>query len=120
MENDDENKPINYENINEEELENFVKISKKVVNLEAFPFRSSSPNFYIKDEGVDACEKRFANCLVKSTTEVSMLSARIIIWRILKYIDSNKKTKFDQCSYLEGSTEHGNHQSLMCFQKIME
>lgn len=93
LENDDENKPINYENINEKELENFVKISKKVVNLEAFPFRSSSPNFYIKDEDVDACEKRFANCLVKSTTDVSMLSARIIIWRILKYIDSNKKNK---------------------------
>lgn len=89
LKNDDENKPKNDKNINIEDLNNFVKISKKVVNLEAFPFRSSTPNFAINDEDVDACEKRFANCLVKSNSNVSKLSARIIIWKILEYLNSD-------------------------------
>ena len=91
LEENDDKKPTNEKNINIEDLNNFVEISKKVVNLEAFPFRSSTPNFAINDEDVDACEKRFANCLVKSTSNVSMLSARIIIWKILEYLNSNGK-----------------------------
>lgn len=91
LKNDDENKPKNDKNIKKEDLKNFVEISKKVVNLEAFPFRSSTPNFAINDEAVDACEKRFANCLVKSTSNVSKLSARIIIWKILEYLNSDGK-----------------------------
>ena len=91
LEENDDKKPTNEENINIEDLNNFVEISKKVVNLEAFPFRSSTPNFAINDEDVDACEKRFANCLVKSTSNVSKLSARIIIWKILEYLNSDGK-----------------------------
>lgn len=89
MKNDDENKPKNDKNIKKEDLKNFVEMSKKIVNLEAFPFRSSTPNFAINDEDVDACEKRFANCLVKSNSNVSKLSARIIIWKILEYLNSD-------------------------------
>ena len=93
LKNDDENKPKNDKNIKKEDLKNFVEMSKKIVNLEAFPFRSSTPNFAINDEDVDACEKRFANCLVKSNSNVSKLSARIIIWRILEYLNSDEKDK---------------------------
>lgn len=89
LKNDDENKQKNDKNIKKEDLKNFVEISKKVVNLEAFPFRSSTPNFAINDDDVDACEKRFANCLVKSNSNVSKLSARIIIWKILEYLNSD-------------------------------
>lgn len=64
----------------------YKEISKKIVNLEAFPFRSSSPNFARKT--TKDYENRFANCLVKSTSKVSMLSARIIIWKILEYINN--------------------------------
>lgn len=66
----------------------YKEISKKIVNLEAFPFRSSSPNFARKT--TKDYETRFANCLVKSTSKVSMLSARIIIWKILEYINNPK------------------------------
>lgn len=66
----------------------YKEISKKIVNLEAFPFRSSSPNFARKT--TKDYENRFANCLVKSTSKVSMLSARIIIWKILEYINNPK------------------------------
>lgn len=86
-ENDDK-KPTNEENINIEDLKNFVEKSKNIVNLEAFPFRSSSPNFARKT--TKDYENRFANCLVKSTSKVSMLSARIIIWKILEYINNPK------------------------------
>lgn len=69
----------------------YKEISKKIVNLEAFPFRSSSPNFARKT--TKDYENRFANCLVKSTSKVIMLSARIIIWKILDYINSDEKYK---------------------------
>ena len=87
LKNDDENKQKNYKNIKKEDLENFVNISKKIVNLEAFPFRSSTPNFAIDE---DNAKDRFANCLVNSNSNVSMLSARIIIWKILEYIVNPK------------------------------
>lgn len=88
LEENDDKKPTNEENINIEDLNNFVEISKKVVNLEAFPFRSSTPGFAIKEKNAG---NRFANCLVNSTSNVSMLSARIIIWKILEYLNSNGK-----------------------------
>ncbi|MBS5966790.1 MAG: hypothetical protein KIA06_04915 [Finegoldia magna] len=88
LEENDDKKPTNEENINIEDLKNFVKISKKIVNLEAFPFRSSSPQFAKK--GNKNAGKRFANCLVKSNSKVSMLSSRIIIWKILEYINNPK------------------------------
>ncbi|MEQ3280469.1 hypothetical protein AAA072_00765 [Finegoldia magna] len=88
LEENDDKKPTNEENINIEDLNNFVEISKKVVNLEAFPFRSSTPGFAIKEKNAG---NRFANCMVNSTSNVSMLSARIIIWKILEYLNSNGK-----------------------------
>ena len=76
---------------NNENSIDYKGISKKIVNLEAFPFRSSSPGFARKT--TKDYENRFANCLVKSTSKVIMLSARIIIWKILDYINSDKKDK---------------------------
>ncbi|MDD6905491.1 MAG: hypothetical protein PUI98_01465 [Finegoldia magna] len=87
LKNDDENKPKNDKNIKKEDLKNFVEMSKKIVNLEAFPFRSSTPNFAIDE---DNAKDRFANCLVNSNSNVSMLSARIVIWKILEYIINPK------------------------------
>lgn len=88
LENDRLNKQIKEEKeVNKESLKYFVEISKKIVNLEAFPFRSSTPGFAIKEENAG---NRFANCLVNSTSNVSMLSARIIIWKILEYINNPK------------------------------
>lgn len=88
-ENDDLNKQIKEEKeVNKESLTYFVERLKNIVNLEAFPFRSSTPNFAIDE---DNAKDRFANCLVNSTSNVSMLSARIIIWKILEYLNSNGK-----------------------------
>lgn len=86
-ENDDK-KPTNEEKeVNKESLTYFVERLKNIVNLEAFPFRSSTPNFAIDE---DNAKDRFANCLVNSNSNVSMLSARIIIWKILEYIVNPK------------------------------
>ncbi|WP_276767547.1 hypothetical protein [Gemella morbillorum] len=66
-----------------EELDNLTdlkKMSELIVNLEAYPFRSQRPNFGF----------------VSSKTDVSMLSSRIIIWRIVKYLigkESNSNSK---------------------------
>lgn len=83
------NKQIKNEN-EESNKESFdlIKISKKIVDLEAFPFRSSKPNFAKK--GNKDADNRFANCLVNSNSKVSMLSSRIIIWKILEYINNPK------------------------------
>ena len=91
--NNSENYDTNKQAKNENEESNkksldFIKISKKIVDLEAFPFRSSSPKFAKK--GNKNAGKRFANCLVKSKSNVSMLSSRIIIWKILEYINNPK------------------------------
>ena len=87
-ENDDLNKQIKEEKeVNKESLTYFVERLKNIVNLEAFPFRSSTPNFAIDE---DNAKDRFANCLVNSNSNVSMLSARIIIWKILEYINNPK------------------------------
>lgn len=91
LENDGLNKQIKEEKeVNKESLKYFVEISKNIVNLEAFPFRSSTPGFAIKEENAG---NRFANCMVNSTSNVSKLSARIIIWRILEYLNSDEKDK---------------------------
>ncbi|MDU5201132.1 hypothetical protein [Finegoldia magna] len=88
LENDGLNKQIKEEKeVNKESLKYFVEISKNIVNLEAFPFRSSTPGFAIKEENAG---NRFANCMVNSNSNVSMLSARIIIWKILEYIVNPK------------------------------
>lgn len=44
------------------------KVSKKIANLESYPFRSSNPNYN----------------LARVKSDVNMFSARIIIWRIVK------------------------------------
>ncbi|MDU4731109.1 hypothetical protein [Finegoldia magna] len=70
-------------NLSDVEWNKLEDMSKKIVNLEAFPFRSSTPKFTADKE---KAKKRFANCLVNLDSDVSMLSARIIIWRIVKYL----------------------------------
>lgn len=88
LEENDDKKPTNEEKeVNKESLTYFVERLKNIVNLEAFPFRSSTPNFAIDE---DNANDRFANCLVNSNSNVSMLSARIIIWKILEYINNPK------------------------------
>ncbi|MDU3193280.1 MAG: hypothetical protein E6677_07210, partial [Finegoldia magna] len=69
-------------NLSDAEWNRLEEMSKKIVNLEAFPCRSRTPNFTANKE---KAKKRFANCLVNLDSDVSMLSARIIIWRIVKY-----------------------------------
>lgn len=87
LEENDDKKPTNEEKeVNKESLTYFVERLKNIVNLEAFPFRSSTPNFAIDE---DNAKERFANCLVNSNSNVSMLSARIIIWKILEYLNSD-------------------------------
>ena len=72
------------QNLKEDEWDRLEQMSTKIVDLEVFPFRSSTPNFAKKS--TKDYEKRFANCLVNLDSDVSMLSARIIIWRIVKYL----------------------------------
>ena len=75
-------------NLSDAEWNKLEKMSKKIVNLEAFPFRSSAPKFTADKE---KAKKRFANCLVNLDSDVSMLSTRIIIWRIVKYLKDIEK-----------------------------
>lgn len=75
-------------NLSDVEWNKLEEMSKKIVNLEAFPFRSSTPKFTADKE---KAKKRFANCLVNLDSDVSMLSARIIIWRVVKYLNDYKK-----------------------------
>ena len=72
------------QNLKEDKWDKLEQMSTKIVDLEVFPFRSSTPNFAKKS--TKDYEKRFANCLVNLDSDVSMLSARIIIWRIVKYL----------------------------------
>ena len=92
--NNSENCDTNKQTKNENEESNIksldpIEISQKIVDLEAFPFRSKLPSFAKKT--TKDYKKRFANCLVKSKSKVSMLSSRIIIWKILEYLNSNGK-----------------------------
>lgn len=72
-------------NLNNEEWEKLKNMSKLIVNLEAFPFRSKNPGF------TKSKKSSFANHIVSSNTKVGMLSARIIIWRIVKYLEKKDK-----------------------------
>ena len=72
-------------NLNDEEWEKLKDMSKLIVNLEAFPFRSKNPGF------TKSKKSSFANHIVSSDTKVGMLSARIIIWRIVKYLEKKDK-----------------------------
>ncbi|KXB57039.1 MAG: hypothetical protein E7J49_01730 [Finegoldia magna] len=65
-------------------------MTQKIVNLEAYPFRSNNPNF-TKDK--NEAKKRFANNIVESTSCVSLFSSRIILWKIVDYLSNPKKLK---------------------------
>lgn len=56
--------------------------SKKIVNLESYPFRSQNPGEFGKE-------------IADSNTCVSLFSARIILWRIFRweYLDRDEKTR---------------------------
>lgn len=74
----------------QQEIQDIKEMSSKIVNLESFPFRSSTPGFATKEEDSD---NRFANKLVSSDSDVSLLSARVIIWKIVDYLSNKNKTK---------------------------
>ena len=74
----------------QKEIEDIKEMSNKIVNLESFPFRSSTPGFATKEKDSD---NRFANKLVSSDSNVSLLSARVIIWKIVEYLSNESKTK---------------------------
>ncbi len=87
----------------QKEIQDIKEMSGKIVNLESFPFRSSTPGFATKEED---SKSRFANMLVLSDSDVSLLSARVIIWKIVEYLSNENKTKpvfifrrFDQAWY---------------------
>lgn len=69
-----------------DEWEYLEIISKKIANIEAFPFRSQNPNYISGPRG----EGNFTNQLVNSDSKVSLLSARIIIWRVVNHILTSK------------------------------
>ena len=73
--------------LSEKEWASLIEMSKSVVNLEAFPFRSKNPNFTQKNTTT------FANEIVASQSRVGMLSSRIIIWRICRYIKNQDSVK---------------------------
>lgn len=75
------------ENLKEEEWEELKKMSKKITNLEAFPFRSQNPNYTYKS---NKRATNFTNLLIESDSKVNLLSARVIIWRIVKHLESSQ------------------------------
>ena len=87
MDNEKSIQPL-MKNLSDAEWNKLEKMSKKIVNLEAFPFRSKLPGF---SKTLDINNPSFADSIVDLNSNVSMLSARIIIWRIVKYLkDINK------------------------------
>ena len=77
------------ENTCDKEWDSLEEMSKKITNLESFPFRSQNPNFVKRSCG----ETNFTNLLIKSNSKVSLLSARVVIWRIFSYIQKNSFIK---------------------------
>lgn len=75
------------EKLSEEEWEKLLDMSKLIANIEAFPFRSKNPGF------TKGKSTSFANEIVKSKSKVGMLSARLIIWRIVKYLNEKSGPK---------------------------
>lgn len=73
--------------LSEEEWEKLFDMTKLIANLEAFPFRSKNPGF------TKGNSTSFANEIVKSKSKVGMLSARLIIWRIVKYLNEKSTHK---------------------------
>lgn len=77
-------------NLNDDEWDRLEKMTKKIVNLEAFPFRSKNPGITSKS---NQAGNSFANSLIESDSKVNLLSSRIIIWRIAKYLSKSKDDK---------------------------
>lgn len=73
--------------LSEEEWNSLIKMAESVVNLEAFPFRSQNPGF------TRTKPTSFAKEIVASQTRVGMLSSRIIIWRICRYLKKQDSVK---------------------------
>lgn len=69
-----------------DEWDELEKMSKKIANLEAFPFRSKNPNYTYKNNKKGT---NFTNLLIESDSKVNLLSARVIIWRIIKHLESS-------------------------------
>lgn len=76
---DNEQKDID-DNNNDNDLKDIIEMSKKITNLEAFPFRSKNPGFSKEGAG------NFADLLVRNESDLILLSARIIIWKIVDYL----------------------------------
>ena len=81
-------KPKSFANrLNPKDIQSLKEMSKSIANLESYPFRSQNPNYQ----------------LASQKSEVSMLSARIIIWRIVKNeidtVDSNPIFIFRRFNY---------------------
>lgn len=70
-----------------DEWDGLEKMSKKIANLEAFPFRSQNPNYTYKN---NTRATNFTNLLIESDSKVNLLSARVIIWRIVKHLESSQ------------------------------
>ena len=70
-----------------DEWDGLEKMSKKIANLEAFPFRSQNPNYTYKS---NKRATNFTNLLIESDSKVNLLSARVIIWRIVKHLESSQ------------------------------
>lgn len=70
-----------------DEWDELEKMSKKIANLEAFPFRSQNPNYTYKS---NKRATNFTNLLIESDSKVNLLSARVIIWRIVKHLESSQ------------------------------
>ncbi|MDU3805871.1 MAG: hypothetical protein E7G57_06710 [Finegoldia magna] len=80
----------NAENVRFSDIEN---MTKKITNLEAYPFGSSLPQI-TRNESKKI--KRFSNQIIDSDTNLNMLSARIVIWKIADYLinkDNESKIK---------------------------
>lgn len=75
-------------NLSDDEWNSLEKIAEKIVNIEAIPFRSKNPGI---TSNVNKSENSFANKFLDSHSDVNLLSARIIIWRIVKYLNSVKE-----------------------------
>lgn len=80
------NKDLKVENIlnlDKSELVNIINMSKRITNLEAFPFRSKNPGF---SSNKPLKGSNFSDLIVDLKSDVSMLSARIIVWKIVDYL----------------------------------
>lgn len=74
-------KNISY--LDKSELVDIINMSKRITDLEAFPFRSKNPGF---SSNKALKGSNFSDLIVDLKSDVSMLSARIIVWKIVDYL----------------------------------